>query len=244
MADVNSFYVKIWCSMMHDPWFVSLNLGERGMWVQLIVLAKMMGDTGKITAKNWSFFAQYMGCDVRTCRKIAAKMSLANKVRIFYTVNLLEIEIVKYHHHQHLRKSKVNYDLQKCGKFAPILDEMKGEYNNKSVVNEDKNNPVKEGDVLRVTQEIKMTEFVRVLMLGNSRDWVVRLLRSWTADHIVSAVRSMNDFYQKKGIPVPVDANLKPKIREWIERHDPKRSGESDYDKEIERIERESKRVQ
>lgn len=96
--------------------------------------------------------------------------------------------------------------------------------------------PLLDPAVAKLQQLINMTEFNRVLRLGKHRDWLVSLLRKWDYSHIESAISSMNDYYQKKGIPIPTDPNLKPKIWEWIERHRPGQSPEDRLNKAAEAI--------
>jgi hypothetical protein len=97
-------YAKSWVSKYDDDWYLSLKLAERGMFDQCVTWAKRAGDTGVIVFRNWSSFASQMGCNVRTARKIIAKMHPINKIVICSESPALSLEIVKYEEYQRVRK--------------------------------------------------------------------------------------------------------------------------------------------
>jgi hypothetical protein len=68
-------YAKVWCSIFSDTKFLSFSLAERGAWLQLIVWAKMTGDTGIITFRSWRNLAEILGCDKNTATRIILKFA-------------------------------------------------------------------------------------------------------------------------------------------------------------------------
>lgn len=67
-------YVKIWTTIRTNHEFLSLSLSERGIYLQLIIIAKDQRDDGKIAAKM-SGLCSDCGCDVRTLNKSLTKLS-------------------------------------------------------------------------------------------------------------------------------------------------------------------------
>ena len=61
MAENTGLFVKIWVKMLDDDWFVSLNCTERGLWCQLLIYAKRMGDSGTMSWRSWGHFAHNLG---------------------------------------------------------------------------------------------------------------------------------------------------------------------------------------
>jgi len=121
-------YVKIWTCIHQDEWFLGLSLIERGMWYELLVLAKQVGDTGNIFVAKMRELSEKVGADVRTCNKIVAKMhgdgkivlkKLPNSVIHIQIVNYLkwqELNDPKEIRNEHIRKTKMS---QKCDKNPP-----------------------------------------------------------------------------------------------------------------------------
>jgi hypothetical protein len=101
-----SGYPKIWTTIFNDPWFVSLNLTARGVWLQMIVYAKMVGDTGRITARSWAAMGSLWGCDGETSRKILGNFDIDGKINMEISPkgrsHQVDIEILNYHKYQQL----------------------------------------------------------------------------------------------------------------------------------------------
>ena len=100
-------YAKIWTDIFNDGWFLSLNLTARGAWLQLIVYAKMVGDTGVVTGRSGVSFGSLWGCDGKTARKILGKFLDDGKVTGKFLNNYIEIEILNYKYWQGLNKNQV-----------------------------------------------------------------------------------------------------------------------------------------
>ncbi len=124
-------YAKIWTDIRNDEWFMSLNCTERGVWMQLIVIAKEQNDTGKVVFRGMHGLSTALACDVRTARKIAAKMHEACKIVLIEEKNCVTIEVCNYHKWQLLdAKEHINNRTnmrQKCGKNPPLPDQSRPE---------------------------------------------------------------------------------------------------------------------
>lgn len=106
MAEV---WAKIWADIFADPWFVSLSLAERGAWLQLIVYAKMNGDTGKIGVSSGAALGSVWGCDGKTSRKFLGNFHEASKIHLKETPHgSLEITIVNYKKYQGDKQNRSN----------------------------------------------------------------------------------------------------------------------------------------
>jgi uncharacterized phage protein (TIGR02220 family) len=100
-------YAKIWTATLHDEWFLGLSLTERGLFLQLIILAKESGDFGSIFARNFTSLGSILGCDGRTCSKILAKFLADKKVIFQENVNgTVKITLLKYQYWQGLKNGK------------------------------------------------------------------------------------------------------------------------------------------
>jgi len=116
-----SGYAKHWTAKYGDLWFMSLKLIERGFWDELIDLAKLHGDTGVLSFNSWSAMGVAMGCDGKTCRKIAGKFLQNGKINSHLVDanckfagkipkgkipagKILLIKIVNYEYNQRVRK--------------------------------------------------------------------------------------------------------------------------------------------
>lgn len=73
-------YAKIWTSIFNDPWFLGLSATARGVWLQLLVWAKMVGDTGSVSGRSWAAMGSAWGCDGKTCRKFLRKFRDDGKI--------------------------------------------------------------------------------------------------------------------------------------------------------------------
>lgn len=97
---MNISYAKFYTSMLNDEWFVSLSCNARGLWMQLILIAKQVGDTGVISMRSYSAMAAMCGCDDSSAAKYLRNFAEAQKVRIMSSEKSLTIEIVNYSYYQ------------------------------------------------------------------------------------------------------------------------------------------------
>ena len=96
-------YAKIWTTIFNDEWFVGLPLTGRGLWLQMIIWAKMSGDTGIITFKSMRGMGSQCGCDGGTVRKFLRFFSSSGKIKCRKIGSTqLQIEIVNYQFWQSL----------------------------------------------------------------------------------------------------------------------------------------------
>lgn len=100
-------YAKIWTSIFNDEWFLGLSLSGRGLWLQLLVWAKMVGDSGLIACRNHASLSTVCGCERDTFAKFLRIFNKDGKVVIHEGDGRgFTIEIVNYHYWQGLRSGK------------------------------------------------------------------------------------------------------------------------------------------
>lgn len=100
-GNLNISYAKFYTSMLNDEWFVSLSCNARGLWMQLILIAKQVGDTGVVSMRSYSAMAAMCGCDDSSVAKYLRNFAEAQKITILSTgEKSLTIEIVNYTYYQ------------------------------------------------------------------------------------------------------------------------------------------------
>lgn len=100
-------YAKIWTTIFNDSWFLSLNCQQRGLWLQLIVLAKMQGDTGHVLFKSRSSLAQQLFIDRAVLVRSLSKYQQDGRLYINSKENnVIEVIIRKYSYWQGLKNDK------------------------------------------------------------------------------------------------------------------------------------------
>jgi len=60
-------YPKIWTTIRHESWFKSLSCLKRGIWLQVILIAKEQSDDGWLCFNNVSHFAAELRSDRSSC---------------------------------------------------------------------------------------------------------------------------------------------------------------------------------
>ncbi len=113
-------YVKVWTGDRNDPYVQGMKLSERGVWYQLPVIAKDVGDTGGIFLRNWTAFGSVLGCDGKTCRKILGKFHEDGKLVLDDSGGVISVFLCNYEHDQRLRKPGIQKTGEKSGKIPPI----------------------------------------------------------------------------------------------------------------------------
>lgn len=109
-------YVKIWTDALSDSWFVGLSGSERGMWLQLLLIAKQGGDSGSVWGRSWVGLGSVTGFDGKTARKFLRKFHDNEKVVLtVHPEGSIEVQIVKYNYWQSLRQPRQPSD--KSGKI-------------------------------------------------------------------------------------------------------------------------------
>ena len=92
-----SGYPKIWTSIMNDPWFVELPAIGRSLFLQLIIIAKLVADTGEIYFKSTPTLAAFCGTDRKTLTRWLDKFERDGKIVIGENSRKsLRLEIVNY----------------------------------------------------------------------------------------------------------------------------------------------------
>ena len=112
-------YAKIWTSIFNDPWFIGLSSTSRGVWLQLLVWAKMVGDTGSVSGRSWASIGSAWGCDGKTCGKILRKFHEDGKISLTKeSGNGIAITIHNYQFYQSVTaKNLATGKRPKRGKF-------------------------------------------------------------------------------------------------------------------------------
>jgi len=96
-------FVKVWTDIYEDRnFFIPLSLVGRGVWLQLIVLAKMQGDSGRISYRCWNGFGSALGCDGKTARKILGNFHENCRILLTEEKNCITVEILNYLKYQEL----------------------------------------------------------------------------------------------------------------------------------------------
>ena len=72
----------MWTDIFNDDWFLSLSATQRAIWLQLIITAKLYGDTGLVSGRSWSSLGLMWGCDGKTCGKILREFQSQNKIEM------------------------------------------------------------------------------------------------------------------------------------------------------------------
>jgi hypothetical protein len=119
--------------MLNDEWFVNLSCNARGLWMQLILIAKQVGDTGVISLRSYSAMAVMCGCDDSTTAKYLRLFADSGKITMIKTgENSLTIEITNYSYYQ---RGEVISDIKsgekspKVGKKGKVKSGEKSPYN-------------------------------------------------------------------------------------------------------------------
>lgn len=107
MAENTGLFVKVWVSMLDDDWFISLNCTERGLWCQLLIYAKRMGDSGMMSWRSWGHLSHNLGLTSsktsRFCKGFAKDGKLKIKQNNKQKGYVIEIIIPNYQHYQQLK---------------------------------------------------------------------------------------------------------------------------------------------
>jgi len=99
-------YVKLWTSVLSDSWFLSLNCSERGLFLQLILLAKTAENSAP-KFKSWRAVGELCGSDGKTVRKYLGRFRTFGKCD--YKTNeygMIEVTISNYQFYQSLSPNK------------------------------------------------------------------------------------------------------------------------------------------
>lgn len=93
---------------MHEEWFVPLSCVERGIVLQLFIIAKIQGDTGTISYRSLTHFAQDLGVERRTLGRTLAKFTTSGRIITRSdTPELISIFIPKYRQYQDLSNGRL-----------------------------------------------------------------------------------------------------------------------------------------
>lgn len=142
-------YAKFWTSMLNDDWFVSLSCNARGLWMQLILIAKQVGDTGVVSLRSYSALAVMCGCDDSSAAKYLRLFAEVGKISVVKTgEKSLTIEIVNYAYYQ---RGEVVNDLKSGEKSPRVRKVTKGQSGEKSPLNQTRQNRTEQNTVVLPT---------------------------------------------------------------------------------------------
>ncbi len=98
-------YPKIWVTKLYsNEWFLGLSNAQRGLWLQLICLAKLGGDSGRIAARGFASLAQQCGMDRATLQKTLRKFESDGRIELLSNPEgTLIVRIPSYQYYQSLR---------------------------------------------------------------------------------------------------------------------------------------------
>jgi hypothetical protein len=100
-------YVKIWTDIWNDDWFISLSAIERSVFLQMVIFAKQMGDTGTIFVKNATTLCKLFNVSRTSLRRIMTKFGTKNAIVWSQTENdNLQIKITNYKYYQQVKTAK------------------------------------------------------------------------------------------------------------------------------------------
>lgn len=187
---MNLSYAKFYTSMLNDEWFVSLSCNARGLWMQLILIAKQVGDTGVVSMRSYSAMAAMCGCDDSSVAKYLRNFAEAQKITIVKTgEKSLTIEIVNYAYYQ--RGDVVN-DF-KNGEKSPERHKKTGEKSPYNKTRQDRTEIDRSADAGRP----EFQEVIDYYNLKTKRNWsltddrkrMLRLrLKRFTVDQLKDAI--------------------------------------------------------
>lgn len=104
-------YPKIWTSILHEDWFIELSCLERGILLQLYILAKENGDTGTISYRSSALLAAFLHVERRTFLKFMAKIHASGRIiTVKDEPGLYVINIPKYRQYQDLRSGRASQE--------------------------------------------------------------------------------------------------------------------------------------
>ena len=112
-------YAKMWSDQWEDEWWLGLSCLERGLYAQMITWAKRSGDTGHIFFTNLQHFSCIFALDMRTSRKILAKMSDLRKVEWSIDNKMLRIFLCNYDKNQRVKKPTDRKNVTKMQQKCP-----------------------------------------------------------------------------------------------------------------------------
>jgi uncharacterized phage protein (TIGR02220 family) len=127
-----SSYVKIWTDIRNDEWFISLRLIERGLWYELLCLAKQRGDCGRFFLRSRRTLAAEVGGDDSTVTRILGIFRHTGKVFVEdLPSGNIEITIPKYQYWQELTKDEIKdvvaKNRRKAAEKSPSSEQIRSE---------------------------------------------------------------------------------------------------------------------
>lgn len=102
-----SLFAKIWTDIESDEWFLGLSCLQRGVFLQLIVLAKNRGNSGELSFRSHRAIAENLGLDRSTSVKTLRLFNDSSHISLEEMDNgIVRIIIPKYLYYQEHKKGK------------------------------------------------------------------------------------------------------------------------------------------
>jgi hypothetical protein len=126
MGDGMSGYPKIWTLILDDSWFKSLSAVQRGIFLQLILMARRSGKDGEISARSISELAMVCGTDRGTMSATLRIFQQDLKISVVEkSARLLKLKLMNYLKWQEFKSQKEARDKKiivskTCGKNRTI----------------------------------------------------------------------------------------------------------------------------
>jgi len=101
-------YAKVWTVIFNDSWFLGLSASMRGVFLQLVILCKHLGDTGDIHVAKMSHLCTTLAVDRRTLRLFIDKSVIAGEIKLLNPGDKgVHIRVVKYKYWQEVTAREI-----------------------------------------------------------------------------------------------------------------------------------------
>jgi len=106
MAKNATQFVKVWTDIRNKGWWQENSGIFRGIFLQLLIIAKDNGDSGEIFHRNFSHLAQELGVDKNTAKRNLRKLHDISQIILTEKKGFIKIEIPEYQQFQELKAHK------------------------------------------------------------------------------------------------------------------------------------------
>jgi len=205
-------YAKFWTDMLSDQWFVKQPIIGRGIWMQLILIAKQQGDTGVVCYRSAYALGIACACDANSVRKYLRNFRDEQRIELSEEKNCLTIKICNYHKWQELNakehvKSRVSV-AEKSTENPSLPHQITPE---KTILKKScaATNPAHQRIIDYFCQEYQTRTGVPYAFQGGKDGKLIKaMLRTWTEDQMQKLIRQLfkttDDFIAKtdRGVSV------------------------------------------
>lgn len=172
-------YAKVWTKVQHGKWFQTLTCNQRGVWLQLIILAKDRGRSGGIFYKSCSGLAHDLGIDRSTLGRTLRKFQQAMNIDLDWKKNgELSIHIRNFKFYQEIATPKnpdrpVEKSTKKKSYNKIRLDKTRLDKSRATPIERfEKWIPKNQHIISALAQDLKLSETVVEFEIGKMKAWV------------------------------------------------------------------------